>query len=92
MQTKDWSEAIGQPVKMRNGEICFIAGDASKMNGMKSILSPIIGFPLMESVFFHTVGIKMEKIARIKSPYLTLLNMRMKRKFKGLNKMSLTTH
>lgn len=44
MEVKDWSEAIGRPVKMRNGEICFIAGDASKLNGMKSILSPIIGF------------------------------------------------
>ena len=44
MQEKDWSEAIGKLVKMGDGGICFIAADVSNLEGMKSILSPIIGF------------------------------------------------
>jgi hypothetical protein len=44
MQVKDWSEAIGKPVKMRDGAIAFIAGDASKIEGFGCILSPLVGF------------------------------------------------
>ena len=44
MEAKDWSEAIGKPVKLRDGRVAFIVGDASKAERFEGILSPLIGF------------------------------------------------